>query len=158
MLFAIFWMGSLSVFDREIDQWMVPGTRLQATANPGTIRLDGPVIDSANRLARGASQWLIRLPTARTPYVELRWRDEGAKTFERRYLHPRTGAVLEPTDTLAATGFIFPFHYSLHLKWMNLGYWLVGLAGMAMLAMVISGVVVHRKAEADASFAQAAGL
>ncbi len=149
LLFAIFWMGSLSVFDREIDQWMVPGTRLQATANPGTIRLDGPVIDSANRLARGASQWLIRLPTARTPYVELRWRDEGAKTFERRYLHPRTGAVLEPTDTLAATGFIFPFHYSLHLKWMNLGYWLVGLAGMAMLAMVISGVVVHRKVFAD---------
>jgi uncharacterized iron-regulated membrane protein len=24
LLFAIFWMGTLSVFDREIDRWMAP--------------------------------------------------------------------------------------------------------------------------------------
>ncbi len=149
LLFAIFWMGSLSVFDREIDQWMVPGTRLGATANPYAVHLDGPIADTAGRLARGASQWLVRLPNERTPYVELRWRDEGSKTFERRYLHPQTGAVLEHTDSLAATGFIFPFHYSLHLKWMNVGYWLVGLAGMSMLVLVVSGGVVHRKLFAD---------
>ena len=28
LLFAIFWMGTLSVFDREIDRWMAPMTRL----------------------------------------------------------------------------------------------------------------------------------
>ena len=28
LLFAIFWMGTLSVFDREIDRWMNPGSRL----------------------------------------------------------------------------------------------------------------------------------
>ncbi|MBI2749757.1 MAG: PepSY domain-containing protein [Burkholderiales bacterium] len=149
LLFAIFWMGSLSVFDREIDQWMVPGTRLGASANPPAVRLDGPITNTANQLTRGAAQWFIRLPGERTPYVELRWRDEGAKTFERRYLHPQTGAVLEHIDTLAATGFIFPFHFSLHLKWMNVGYWLVGLAGMTMLVMVVSGAVVHRKIFAD---------
>lgn len=149
LLFAIFWMGSLSVFDRELDQWMRPGTRLSASAVPSTIRLDGPITDTANRLASGASQWFVRLPSERTPYVELRWRDEASNTFERRYLHPRTGAVLEHTDTLAATGFIFPFHFSLQLKWMNVGYWLVGLAGMAMLVMVVSGVVIHRKIFAD---------
>ncbi|MES2950145.1 MAG: PepSY-associated TM helix domain-containing protein [Pseudomonadota bacterium] len=149
LLFAIFWMGSLSVFDRELDQWMRPGTRLAAAANASTVQLDGPITDTATRLAHGASQWFIRLPGERTPYVELRWRDEATKTTERRYLHPQTGAVLEHTDTLAATGFIFPFHFSLHLKWMNVGYWMVALAGMAMLVMVVSGVVVHRKIFAD---------
>ena len=29
LLFAIFWMGTLAVFDREIDRWMMPMTRLQ---------------------------------------------------------------------------------------------------------------------------------
>lgn len=149
LLFAIFWMGSLSVFDHELDQWMRPGTRLSATATPSTVQLDGPITDTASRLAHGASQWFIRLPSERTRYVELRWRDEASKTFERRYLHPQTGAVLEHTDTLAASGFIFPFHFSLHLKWMNVGYWLVGLAGMAMLVILVSGVVVHRKIFVD---------
>ena len=32
ILFAIFWMGTLSVFDREIDRWLMPETRLPAAA------------------------------------------------------------------------------------------------------------------------------
>ena len=31
VLFAVFWMGTLSVFDREIDRWMMPATRLAPT-------------------------------------------------------------------------------------------------------------------------------
>ena len=34
LLFAIFWMGSLSVFDREIDRWMIPSTRLALSSQP----------------------------------------------------------------------------------------------------------------------------
>ena len=29
VLFAVFWMGTLSVFDREIDRWMNPESRLK---------------------------------------------------------------------------------------------------------------------------------
>jgi uncharacterized iron-regulated membrane protein len=149
LLFVIFWMGSLSVFDREIDRWMMPGTRLGAAVALQPVVLDGPITETAMQLAKGASQWFIRLPGERSPFVELRWRDEATKTLERRYLHPQTGAVLAHTDTLGGTGFIFPFHFSLHVKWMNVGYWLVGLAGMTMLLMVVSGVVIHRKMFAD---------
>ena len=28
LLFAIFWMGTLSVFSNEIDRWMLPDTRV----------------------------------------------------------------------------------------------------------------------------------
>ncbi|WP_395057748.1 PepSY-associated TM helix domain-containing protein [Polaromonas sp.] len=149
LLFAIFWMGTLSVFDREIDRWMNPGSRLSPALASQAIQLDGPITDNAMRLTQGSDQWLMRLPSERVPALELRWRDEKTKTTERRYLHPTTGAVLPHTDTLAGTGFIFPFHYSLHLKWKDIGYWLVGLAGMAMLVMVVSGVVIHRKIFAD---------
>lgn len=149
LLFAIFWMGSLSVFDREIDRWMNPGTRLSAELASQAVVLDGPLTQTAMRLSQGSSQWFMRLPTERVPAVELRWRNDKTKLTERRYLHPQTGAVLEYTDTLAGTGFIFPFHFNLHVKWKDVGYWLVGLAGMTMLVMVVSGVVIHRKIFAD---------
>ena len=149
VLFAIFWMGSLSVFDREIDRWMMPGTRLAPATAAAPVRLDGAISEQARLFAKGASQWFIRLPGERVPVVELGWRDEGSKRVERRYLHPQTGALLEQTDTLAGSGFIFPFHYRLHIKWLDLGYWLVGLAGMAMLLLIVSGAIIHRKIFAD---------
>src|SRR5688500_14732055 len=98
LLFAIFWMGTLSVFDREIDRWMMPGTRLAAPAAEQPFKLDGPITEQAQRLAQGSSQWFVRLPAERVPAVELRWRDEATKVTERRHLHPQTGAVLEHTD------------------------------------------------------------
>ena len=51
--------------------------------------------------------------------------------------------------TLGCTRFIFPFHYMLHIRIQNIGYWLVGLAGMAMMALCVSGVIIHRKIFTD---------
>ncbi len=149
LIFVIFWTGTLSVFDREIDRWMMPATRLASPSALPPVKLDGAVLEAATLLARGAPQWFVRLPSERVPAFELRWRDEKTKTTERRFLNPQTGAVLQDPDTLAGTGFIFPFHYTLHIKWMDVGQWLVGLAGMAMLLMVVSGVVMHRRIFAD---------
>lgn len=149
LLFAIFWMGTLSVFDREIDRWMMPASRLSPSLVHQPVRLDGALTKTAMRLAHGSPQWFVRLPDERMPAVELSWRNEVTQRFERRLLHPQTGAVLEHTDTLAGTGFIFPFHYGLHIQWKDVGYWLVGLAGMAMMVLVVSGVAVHRKLFAD---------
>jgi len=148
LLFAIFWMGSLSVFDHEIDRWMMPATRLSASADHAPVRLDGALTDNALALTRGSAQWLMRLPSDRVPAVELRWRTGDGGT-ERRYLDPSSAQVLAHTGTPGGTGFIFPFHYSLHLKWKDLGYWLVGLAGMTMLVMLVSGVIIHRRILAD---------
>lgn len=149
LLFVIFWMGTLSVFDREIDRWMAPGTRLTPSLARQPVQLDGAITEQIQRLAQGSPQWFIRLPSERVPVVEAGWRNPNTKATEHRALHPQTGALLEHTDTLGGTGFIFPFHYRLHLRWQDLGYWLVGLAGMAMLLLVISGVVIHRKIFAD---------
>lgn len=149
LIFVIFWTGTLSVFDREIDRWMMPATRLGSPATQPAVKLDGPVAETAMQLAKGAPQWFVRLPSERVPAIELRWRNETTKTTERRFLHPQTGAVLNDPQTLAGTGFIFPFHYTLHIKWNDVGEWLVGLAGMAMLLMAVSGVVMHRRIFAD---------
>ncbi len=38
VLFAIFWMGTLSVFDREIDRWMAPMTPGSPPCRPSASR------------------------------------------------------------------------------------------------------------------------
>lgn len=146
VLFAVFWMGSLSTFDREFDRWMQPGTRLAAPTEP--VSLDRTVAPLAANLAAGSTQWGVNLPTERVAHLRLFYRDTNGD-FVSRAVDPGTGALIADQGSLAGTGFFFPFHFRLHLTWLDVGYWLVGLAGMAMLALVASGVIIHRKLFAD---------
>lgn len=66
-----------------------------------------------------------------------------------RDIDPVTGRTLPDSGTLGATGFIFPFHYTLNIELMNLGEWIVGMASMAMLVLCVTGVIIHRKIFAE---------
>jgi uncharacterized iron-regulated membrane protein len=142
VLFAIFWMGSLSVFDREVDRWMQPGTRLMTPST--SVSLDKVVVPIANTLAAGSAQWGVNLPTERAPQLRFFYRDAQGE-FITRAIDPNTGQLIADQGSKAGTGFFFPFHFMLHLKWLDLGYWLVGVAGMAMLVLLVSGVIIHKK-------------
>lgn len=145
LLFAIFWMGTLSVFDREIDLWMMPMTRLATGSSPASAELIRPAIADA---ATAKSSFLSAIfPTERQPAIRLHWSGKTGPVL--RYVDPATGAALPDPGTLAGTGFLYPFHYMLHVQAGRLGAWLVGFAGMAMLALCVSGVVIHRKIFAD---------
>jgi uncharacterized iron-regulated membrane protein len=146
LLLAIFWTGSLSVFDREIDRWMQPGTRLAAPSAP--LSLDRLVLPHAQRLAANAPDWRISLPTPRAPTLQLDYQDPQQGPV-RRHINPHTGELIADQGSWGGTRFIFPFHFSLHLGWRNIGYWLVGMAGMGMLVLLVSGVVAHRKLFAE---------
>lgn len=145
LLFAIFWMGTLAVFDREIDRWMMPMTRL--TIPETNISFDAlrPSYEAAVK-AR-APVWSVILPTEREPVLWLAYNDVSGQV--RQFIDPSTGAALPDPGTLAGRRFIYPFHYMLHIRFQQIGIWLVGLASMAMLALCISGVVIHRKIFAD---------
>jgi uncharacterized iron-regulated membrane protein len=145
VLFAIFWMGTLSVFDREVDRWMMPMTRVAQTQVTSLDALK-PIAD---RMAANAEQWSAVLPTERVPTMQFRVYDEDRDINEVRHVDPASGALLDDPGTLGGTGFFFPFHFMLHVDWFDLGYWIVGLAGMAMLVLCISGVVIHKKIFAD---------
>jgi uncharacterized iron-regulated membrane protein len=141
VLFAMFWFGTLSVFASEIDRWMLPQTRIAQATTP--LSLDRLAVLAAPQIPKEAKQWRIDLPTARNPTVELTWRTASGE--HARLIDPVTYTLLSPQQSHGATGFIVPFHYMLHIAWLDLGKWLVGLAAMAMLALLISGVVIHKK-------------
>jgi len=60
-------------------------------------------------------------------------------------IDPRSGKLLPDDRLKIGSEFFYPMHYSLHLHWKDLGYWIVGLAALVMLAALVSGVVMHRK-------------
>ena len=140
LLFAIFWMGTLSVFDREIDLWMKPIIRVEAVE---AVSVDA-VAGALKPLVGDAVQWFMRFPTEREPAVRVGYRGTSGP-FIQRNVDPATLTLMPEEGTLAGTGFIFPFHYSLNIRLWSLGYWIVGLAAMTMLALCVSGVVIHRK-------------
>jgi len=147
LLSAIFWMGTLTVFDREIDRWMMPDTRLAVSST--SLSLDDVADGARKAVPANARSWQAMLPTAREPVVRINYIDPSGQFFFAGHLDPASGKILANPGTLAGTSFVFPFHYSLHLSWLQLGYWLVGLAGMAMLVLLVSGVVIHRKIFTD---------
>ena len=145
LLFAIFWMGTLTVFDREIDRWMWPESRLALTSTPHSWdawwRKHPP--------ATGASEWSITMPTPRQPMITITSSPAPPGQATSRSFDPESGAMLPPSRSRAGSGFIYRFHADLHIVPQILGYWIVGIAGMAMLMLCLSGVVIHRRLFAD---------
>jgi uncharacterized iron-regulated membrane protein len=148
LLFLIFFMGTLAVFDREIDRWMLPETRLPPP--PSEFSFDRRVLPRMRVLAPPSSAfWFVTYPDARTPTMQLGWKDPASGKRESRRLDVAGGRLLHEPGSWGGTGFFYPFHYNLHLPWKDLGIWIVGFAAMAMLTALVSGVIVHRKLFAD---------
>ena len=144
LLFLVFFMGTLSVFDQEIDRWMMPATRV---AQPAEVSFDRVARPHLERLAPDAKQWTVHYPSSRTPVMRVSW-PEGGKP-QNRDIDVNTGQLLPLAGSKGGTGFFFPFHYSFHIKWLDLGYWLLAVASVVMLALLVSGVIIHKKIFTD---------
>ncbi|MEM1150850.1 MAG: PepSY-associated TM helix domain-containing protein [Pseudomonadota bacterium] len=143
-LFMVFWMGSLAVYDREIDQWMKPEMRVEASQSE--FSYEAVVKDLKAGGAADASRIFISAPSERDPLVSAGY--QTADGFERGLYDPATMEPVEVTESFAGTSFFYPFHYSLHLP-AGIGYWIVGFSAMAMLVLVVSGIFIHRKIVQD---------
>ncbi|QNM95736.1 PepSY-associated TM helix domain-containing protein [Chitinimonas koreensis] len=174
VLMVCFFFGSLSVFDREIDRWALPDTRFPAQPAPSFDQVLKPIyaklkphpVDLAATRARVIGELpdpatlpmssLYYYTTHRDPVLAIGAEfdvpnkprdaaDEHQHVHGWATLDPRTGAFLSEGQLKLGSEFFYPMHYSLHLNWQNLGYWVVGLAALVMLAALVSGVVLHKK-------------
>lgn len=169
VLMVAFFFGSLSVFDREIDRWALPQTRIEPQPMPSfdailASRFSTITAPEPEELAAAARRATQPLPVTLKPAVF------GAYTTHRDpvlalyvgfevpnstlpndlaygsiTIDPRDGHVLPEYQLPLGSAFFYPMHFSLHITWYDIGYWIVALAAMSMLAAVVSGVVMHRK-------------
>lgn len=168
VLMVVFFFGSLSVFDREFDRWAMPETRFEPQVMPSFDQVLRPIFAqiepeeaelAAARSRVGKLEPELPLmnwsayTTHRDPvlelYAEFAVRNNPDDPEDHVHGHvtidPRTGARLPDDKLKIGSEFFYPMHYSLHLEWLGLGYWIVALAALVMLVALVSGVVMHKK-------------
>ncbi|MBK1838479.1 PepSY domain-containing protein [Azospirillum sp. YIM B02556] len=143
LLMLIFFMGSLAVFASEIDRWMMPATRIGAVET-GPVSLDRAAVPLVEAIAAGRAvrDWYVQLPNERRPVMAFRVRTDSGNAAG---MATADGRLLAPVGTLGAGSFFYPLHYSLLLKAGFVGYWIVCFVSVAMLAGLISGVIIHAR-------------
>jgi uncharacterized iron-regulated membrane protein len=169
VLMVVFFFGSLSVFDREIDRWALPDSRFAPQPMPSFDRVlkpafermqpakdavalldgrvDGPIPERFDTVRRWGAYTTHRDPVVAVfaGYAVPRAKDPDETVFAIHALDPRDGAVLPEGQLRIGSQFFYPLHYSLNLNWKDLGTWIVGFSALMMLAALVSGVVMHRK-------------
>ena len=169
VLIVVFFFGSLSVFDREIDRWAIPESRFAPQPMPSFDRLLRPVFEGMQPTPESVDAMRDRVngpmpqrfdivrqwgayTTHRDPVLGLfagydvpNAKDPEEAVWGDRTIDPRNGKPLSDDHLKIGSQFFYPLHYSLTLEWRSVGYWIVGFAALMMLVALVSGVVIHRK-------------
>ncbi|QFZ84206.1 PepSY domain-containing protein [Variovorax paradoxus] len=158
LLFAVFLTGTLAVFDEPITHWMTPEHHAEEAAAAAKKEKGEPTADRAQRLAWGMAYMARHHPGA--PMWEL-WPSDAQGGGELRVfwfdanreyvgvtLDPVTGKPLNDGAGHAARAtqgghHFVDFHYELHAG--TVGLWIIGIATMAMLVALVSGVITHKR-------------
>lgn len=143
LLFAIFLTGTLSFYRQEITAWMRPEWR-PAPAIDRVAAADRAETRMAV-IGQQAARWLIDLPDGRDRAAHLAiWRDPGQNPrFQREEFDPAADRPVAARRTYGGD-FLYYFHFDLQMPsvW---GRLLVGFAAVVMLALIVSGIIVHRR-------------
>lgn len=147
LLFAIFFTGSLGVFDEAITRWMKP--ELATVAEGPEPAWDRPLAvrqaqSFLQQVAPRGHSWSIGLPTAENPFVRVFYEDQQEKRHAEK-LDPVSGAVQPRVAERGTEGghHFVHMHFEFHAG--DAGIWLVGFLTMAMLVALVSGVITHKR-------------
>lgn len=174
VLMICFFFGALSVFDREIDRWAIPDTRFEPQPMPSFDEVLKPAFDEMKPhptdMAATQQRVIGDLPdpdtmplkslyaytTHRDPVLRIGGEfgipnepkdpaDDHLHVHGWATVNPTTGETLSDSALKIGSDWFYPMHFNLHLRWNMLGYWIVGVAALVMLAALVTGVIIHRK-------------
>lgn len=144
LLFIVCFSGSVVVFKNEIDLWANPSlAQLPRSDKPAS--LDAVMVQLQTRYP-GATVETIALPDAVNPsyFAFVRERGAPANTRTKVALRSDTGTVVGPVDSQLGQ-----YLRMLHVFLFFGPRWIVGFLGAAMLVLIATGIVIHRKILAE---------
>jgi uncharacterized iron-regulated membrane protein len=149
VLFVIFVAGTISFWREGMNRWMRP--ELDRVEQPYRV-LDGAQAFLQHK-APGAKSWFITMASERSPGAQVYWQPQPEPGKERSGRRGRRDnqALLDahgqPSTARATRGgeFFYRFHFDLHYMPVIWARWLVGMAAMAMLVAILTGIVTHKK-------------
>ena len=156
LLFAVFLTGTLAVFEEPITHWMTPehhaeeAAALAAPAKPTASlgqRLDWGVA-YMEKHHPGAGMWeLWPADAGGAGELQVFWFDSqrqyASAELDTASGEPLTAAEHAPARQTQGGHHFVDFHYELHAG--KVGLWIVGIAAMAMLVALVSGVITHKR-------------
>ncbi|MCJ2182563.1 PepSY domain-containing protein [Novosphingobium sp. 1949] len=148
LLFAMFATGTVSYFQDEITHWMQP--EIDRRSDPA--RAAKGAIAYLHKVAPDARSWYIALPGPRGLTTQVYWQPGiDAPAQDRKDTQARLDAEGKPAALRETRGgsFLYRFHFDLYGVPVIWARYLVGIAAMAMLVAIISGVITHKKIFAD---------
>ncbi len=144
LMFIVCFSGAVVVFKHEIDLWANPSlARLPRSDKPASL---DAVLTQLNTRYPGATVETIALPDAVNPNYFAFVRERGAPANSRVKVAMRsdTGTVVGPVDSQLGQ-----YLRMLHVFLFFGPRWIVGFLGVAMLVLIATGIVIHRKILAE---------
>lgn len=144
LLFIVCFSGAVVVFKNEIDLWANPSlAKLPRSEHPASL---DAVLSQLHTRYPGATVETIALPDAVNPsyFAFVRERDAPANTRTKVALRSDTGTVVGPVDSQLGQTLRM-----LHVFLFFGPRWIVGFLGAAMLVLIATGIVIHRKILAE---------
>ena len=141
ILLTIWTSGTLSYYNQEISQWMMPELGTQ----PPAQQIINTSLQELNLRGVDAKRWDISLPNERSNQLKITWADSLKRRAKREsiILQSDTLKPIEPRETKGGQ-FFRQFHYTLHIRQYG-GRYVAGVAAMFMLVALFSGIFTHRR-------------
>ena len=147
--FFLFLFGSLALYRSEITFWLQPETHEAALPHTGIeekVRAARSGLDYLASRAPGESMWRIVLPTERMPLPAAAWASgeevHAHHGMAPEYFDPEDGGKVEARLTRGGT-FLYRLHVDLFGVDRGTGRSLIGMATLAMLVVLVSGVCLR---------------
>jgi uncharacterized iron-regulated membrane protein len=144
LMFLVCFSGAVVVFKNEIDLWANPSlAQLPRSIQPAPLDV---VLGQLQARYPDATVETIALPDAVNPsyFAFVRERGAPASTRTKVALRSDTGAVVGPVDSQLGQ-----YLRMLHVFLFFGPRWIVGFLGVAMLVLIGTGIVIHRKILAE---------
>ena len=144
LMFIVCFSGAVVVFKHEIDLWANPSlAQLPRSDKPASL---DAVLTQLHTRYPGATVETIALPDAVNPsyFAFVRERGAPANTRTKVALRSDTGTVVGPVDSQLGQ-----YLRMLHVFLFFGPRWIVGFLGVAMLVLIATGIVIHRKILAE---------
>jgi uncharacterized iron-regulated membrane protein len=142
MIYIVCLTGSLCVFMRDFQRWEQPDAPVVYQVSD--VALARAMGEMAGKLTPGKA-FFVSLPDATSPRLQL---SSGDDDDDQTWLADASGRLVAEQRS-PWTSFVVDLHTQLHLPdaW---GRFVVGLAGVALLSSLISGVLAHPRIFRDA--------
>ncbi|MES1200235.1 MAG: PepSY-associated TM helix domain-containing protein [Pseudomonadota bacterium] len=144
LCYLVCFTGTVAVFQEEFARWERPRDAVLTQASPQLVQ---QALESALALSRAhkVAQMSALLPTAGAPFLVVGVEGDN---YSKQWSVAADGGLTETTPQ-TWTPFMAALHASFNVPGL-IGYFIVGLAGVAMLALAISGLLSHPRIFRDA--------